>query len=74
MNLTLRYAIDEARAANMPKDSIERAIKKGTGELADEKPFAAVTYEGYAPGGVAVLVECLTDNRTRTGNPGDTHL
>jgi YebC/PmpR family DNA-binding regulatory protein len=50
----------------MPKDSIERAIKKGAGELADEKPFAAVLYEGYAPGGVAVLVECLTDNRTRT--------
>ena len=66
LNLTLRYAIDEARAANMPKDSIERAIKKGTGELADAKPFAAVIYEGYAPGGVAVLVECLTDNRTRT--------
>ncbi len=66
LNLTLRYAIDEARAANMPKDSIERAIKKGAGELADEKPFAAVLYEGYAPGGVAVLVECLTDNRTRT--------
>ncbi|MGB2754325.1 MAG: YebC/PmpR family DNA-binding transcriptional regulator [Phycisphaerae bacterium] len=66
LNLTLRYAIDEARAANMPKDSIERAVKKGTGELADEKPFAAVIYEGYAPGGVAVLVECLTDNRTRT--------
>jgi YebC/PmpR family DNA-binding regulatory protein len=50
----------------MPKDSIERAIKKGAGELADGKPFAAVLYEGYAPGGVAVLVECLTDNRTRT--------
>ena len=66
LNLTLRYAIDEARAANMPKDSIERAVKKGTGELADAKPFAAVLYEGYAPGGIAVLVECLTDNRTRT--------
>ena len=66
LNLTLRYAIDEARAANMPKDSIDRAIKKGTGELADAKPFAPVLYEGYAPGGVAVLVECLTDNRTRT--------
>jgi len=66
LNLTLRYAIDEARAANMPKDSIERAVKKGTGELADEKPITPVLYEGYAPGGIAVLVEGLTDNRTRT--------
>ena len=66
LNLTLRYAIDEARAVNMTKDSIERALKKGTGELADDKPIQAVLYEGYAPGGVAVLVECLTDNRTRT--------
>ncbi len=68
MNLTLRYAIDEARAANMPKDSIERAVKKGTGELADEKPLEEVTYEGYAPGGVAVLVEAVTDNRNRTAS------
>jgi len=71
LNLTLRYAIDDARAANMPKDSIDRAVKKGTGELADDKPFAAVLYEGYAPGGVAVLVECLTDNRNRTA--GEIH-
>jgi len=66
LNLTLRYAIDEARAVNMTKDSIERALKKGTGELADDKPIQAVLYEGYAPGGIAVLVEGLTDNRTRT--------
>jgi YebC/PmpR family DNA-binding regulatory protein len=66
MNLALRYAIDEARAANMPKDSIERAVKKGTGELDDGKPIEEIVYEGYAPGGVAVLVEVVTDNRNRT--------
>jgi len=64
-NLDLRYAIAEARAANMPKDNIERAVKKGTGEL-DGTDFAEVTYEGYAAGGVAVLVQALTDNRNRT--------
>jgi len=65
-NLTLRYAIDEAKAANMPKDTIENAIKKGSGELNAEK-YESVVYEGYGPGGVAVLVETLTDNRNRTG-------
>jgi YebC/PmpR family DNA-binding regulatory protein len=64
-NLKLRYAIDKARAVSMPKDNIERAIKKGTGETAGEQ-MDEVTYEGYAPGGVAVLVETLTDNRNRT--------
>ena len=64
-NLTLRYAIDKAKAANMPKDTIEKAIKKGTGELG-EVTYVEVLYEGYAPGGVAVMVEGLTDNRTRT--------
>jgi len=68
MNLTLRYAIDDARAANMPKDSIERAIKKGTGELQDDKPIEEVLYEGYAQAGVAVLVEAMTDNRNRTSS------
>jgi YebC/PmpR family DNA-binding regulatory protein len=67
MNLELRYAIDDARAANMPKDNIERAIKKGTGEL-DGESFSEITYEGYAPGGVAVMVQALTDKRTRTVN------
>jgi len=67
MNLTLRYAIDEARYANMPKDNIERAIKKGAGEGGGED-YAAVRYEGYGPGGVAILVDTLTDNRTRTVN------
>lgn len=64
-NLRLRYAIDKARAVSMPKDNIERAIKKGTGELEGEN-FEEVMYEGYAPGGVAILVEALTNNRART--------
>ncbi len=65
MNLTLRYAIEEAKAANMPKDTIAKAIKKGTGELEGES-YEEATYEGYGPNGVAVFVECLTDNRSRT--------
>ena len=64
-NLALRYAIDKAKAANMPKDTIENAIKKGTGDIAGAT-YEAVSYEGYGPGGVAVLCECLTDNRNRT--------
>jgi len=64
-NLALRYVIEEARAANMPKDTIEKAIAKGTGELTGSN-YEAVLYEGYGPGGVAFLVECLTDNRQRT--------
>lgn len=64
-NLSLRYAIDKAKAANMPKDTIEKAIKKGTGELGSTE-FVEVLYEGYAPGGVAVMVDALTDNRNRT--------
>jgi YebC/PmpR family DNA-binding regulatory protein len=66
-NARLRVAIAAAREANMPKDSIERAIKKGTGELEGES-YEEVMYEGYGPGGVAVLVECLTDNRNRTAS------
>jgi YebC/PmpR family DNA-binding regulatory protein len=65
-NLTLRYAIDKAKAANMPKDTIEKAIKKGTGEL-EGMSFEEVLYEGYGPSGVAIMVEALTDNRNRTG-------
>ena len=64
-NLTLRYAIDEARTVNMPNDTIEKAIKKGTGELGAEQ-YEQIVYEGYGPGGVAFLVDCLTDNRNRT--------
>lgn len=63
-NPRLRTAILKARAANMPKDNIERAIKKGTGELG-ATTFEELTYEGYGPGGVAVLVEVLTDNKNR---------
>ena len=65
-NLSLRYAIDKAKAANMPKDTIEKAIKKGTGEL-EGTSFEEVLYEGYGPSGVAIMVEALTDNRNRTG-------
>jgi len=64
-NLTLRYAIDDAKAANMPKDTIKKAVQKGSGELAGES-YDEITYEGYGAGGVAFLVECLTDNRNRT--------
>ncbi len=65
MNLRLRYAIDSARAVSMPVDTIERAVKKGTGEL-EGGSMDEVIYEGYGPGGVAILVEALTDNRART--------
>ena len=64
-NPALRLAIDKANAANMPKDNIERAIKKATGDL-DGVTYEELRYEGYAPGGVAVMVDCLTDNRNRT--------
>ena len=65
MNSRLRLAVQAARAENMPKDNIERAIKKAQG--ADMANFESVRYEGYAPGGVAIVVEALTDNRNRTG-------
>ncbi len=65
MNLRLRYAIDKARSYSCPKDNIERSIKKGIGELGAES-FEEIMYEGYGPGGVAVLCEVLTDNRNRT--------
>lgn len=64
-NPRLRSAIATAKSENMPKDNITRAIKKGTGEIAGEV-YDEILYEGYGPGGVAVLVECLTDNRNRT--------
>ncbi len=64
-NPRLRTAIDKARAENMPNDNIARAIKKGTGEL-EGVNYDEIVYEGYGPGGTAVLVECLTDNRNRT--------
>lgn len=65
LNFRLRLAMEKARAANMPKDSIERAIKRGAGEPG-ERPLENVTYEGYGPDGVAVVAEALTDNRHRT--------
>ena len=65
-NPRLRLAMDKARAANMPKANIDRAIKKGSGEDADAARYEEVVYEGYGPGGVAILIETLTDNRNRT--------
>lgn len=65
MNLKLRYAIDKARQVSMPKDNIERAVKRGTGET-EGVIFEELTYEGYGPGGAALLVDVLTDNRNRT--------
>lgn len=64
-NLRLQYAIERARAANMPKDNIERAIKRGTGESRDGAAIEEVEYEGYAPNGVALMISCVTDNRNR---------
>ncbi len=65
MNLRLRYAINDAKSLSMPKDNIERAVKKGTGEL-DGGNLDEVVYEGYGPNGVAIMCEILTDNRNRT--------
>jgi len=66
-NMRLRYSIDKARSFSVPKDNIERSIKKATGEAGAEN-FEEVVYEGYGPGGVAVLCEALTDNRNRTAS------
>ncbi len=65
-NFRLRLAVDKARSQNMPKDNIERAVRRGTGEDKDAAAFEQITYEGYAPHGVALMVECVTDNRNRT--------
>jgi YebC/PmpR family DNA-binding regulatory protein len=67
-NPTLADAIVKARKESVPLDNIERAIKRGSGELADGVSYESIVYEGYAPGGVAVLVECLTDNRNRAAS------
>jgi YebC/PmpR family DNA-binding regulatory protein len=64
-NPRLRTALEKAKAVNMPADNITRAIKKGTGEL-EGQAYESITYEGYGPGGVAVVVDCLSDNRNRT--------
>ena len=65
-NFRLRLAIEKARAGNMPKDNIDRSIKRGTGEDKNGVVYEEVTYEGYAPKGVAVLMECMTENKNRT--------
>jgi YebC/PmpR family DNA-binding regulatory protein len=65
-NMRLKAAIESAKEANMPQDNIKRAVQKGTGELPGES-YEEITYEGYAPGGVAIMVHVLTDNRNRTG-------
>lgn len=64
-NIRLQYAIDRARSQNMPKDNIERAIKRGTGESKDGNALEEVVYEGYAPHGIALMISCVTDNRNR---------
>jgi YebC/PmpR family DNA-binding regulatory protein len=66
-NMTLASAVQKARDYSVPVDNIDRAIKRGAGAGADAARFEEVTYEGYAPGGVAILVEAMTDNRNRTG-------
>ena len=65
-NFTLRLAIDHAKADNMPKENIERAINRGTGENKDGVDFEQIVYEGYAAHGVALMIEVVTDNRNRT--------
>ncbi len=72
VNMRLKAAIEAAKAASMPQDNIKRAIQKGTGELPGES-YEEVTYEGYGPGGVAIMVRVLTDNKNRTG-PAIRHL
>lgn len=65
-NFRLRLAVDKARSQNMPKENIERAIKRGSGESKDGEVYEQVFYEGYAPHGVALIIECVTENRNRT--------
>jgi YebC/PmpR family DNA-binding regulatory protein len=66
INVRLKLAIDRAKAQNMPKDSIERAIKRGTGEGKENEQIEEITYEGYGPNGVALMINCFTENRNRT--------
>src|SRR4051794_37890776 len=67
-NSRLRAAIESAKKASMPRDTIERAIKKGSGQLDGANTYEVVTYEGFGPHQVPIIVECLTDNRTRTAS------
>jgi YebC/PmpR family DNA-binding regulatory protein len=64
--MTLASAVEKAKSFSVPNDNIERAIKRGTGELGDGQKYEEIVYEGYAPGGIALLIEALTDNRNRT--------
>ena len=68
MNFTLRLALEKAKEVNLPKENIERAIKKGTGDLAGEAQLEEITYEGFGPGGIGVLVDVVTDNKNRTAS------
>ena len=72
-NPRLRLAMDKAYAQNMPKDNVERAIKRGTGDL-EGVNYEEIRYEGYGIGGAAVMVDCMTDNRTRTVEIGRAHV
>jgi YebC/PmpR family DNA-binding regulatory protein len=65
-NFSLRIAIEKARSNNMPKDNIERAIKRGTGDSKEGNDYEEISYEGYAPHGIALMIACVTDNRNRT--------
>jgi YebC/PmpR family DNA-binding regulatory protein len=65
-NIRLAYAVDKARSQNMPKENIERAIKRGTGELKEGNAIEEITYEGYAQHGIPLMISCVTDNRNRT--------
>lgn len=65
-NARLKKAISDAKSKSVPKDNIERAVKKASGDLGDSSQLEEITYEGYGPGGVAILVDCVTDNRNRT--------
>jgi len=65
-NMTLASAVEKAKSFSVPSDNIDRAIKRGTGELGDGQKYEEIVYEGYAPGGIALLIEALTDNRNRT--------
>ncbi|MDD5340919.1 MAG: YebC/PmpR family DNA-binding transcriptional regulator [Patescibacteria group bacterium] len=67
-NFTLRLAIDRARAANMPKENIERAVKRGTGEIKEGAEIEELIYEGFGPGGTAIIIKCLSDNKNRTAS------
>lgn len=65
-NFKLKLAVDQARAVNMPKDNIERAIKRGTGELKDQAAIKEIIYEAFGPGGIMMVIKTLTDNKNRT--------